>query len=203
VDSFKLANNDIIRNSGTYAITYKTSKGCDSIVYYHINLSFTPSVTLGADTCFGNKDSVVLKTAPGYTQYVWNGMNTNSPVYVVKNPGTYNVRVTNTCGIGSDTVQVLKSCEFEIFMPNAFTPNGDGLNDWFRVPKENYNRLINFTIFNRWGQKVFETKDIGKGWNGNNGEYQAPTGTYVYIIIMESLDRRKTFAKKGYVTLIR
>jgi len=203
VGAYTLPNNDIVKTSGTYTITYKTTKGCDSIVYYNINFSFTPKVSLGADTCFGGKDSVVLKTQSGYINYVWNGITTNSPIYVVKQPGTYSVTVSNMCGIKTDTVQVLKSCEFEIYMPNAFTPNGDGLNDWFRVPKQNYNRLISFTIFNRWGQKVFATQNISEGWNGMNGEYQASIGTYVYIIVMKSLDGRKTFTEKGYVTLIR
>src|SRR4030095_4850128 len=134
----------------------------DSIVYYNIDFSFNPKAGLGPDTCFGQKDSVLLKTATGYENYIWNGTATNTPQYVVKQPGVYIVSASNRCGVGSDTVQVLKSCEFEIYMPNAFTPNGDGLNDLFRIPPQNYNLLISFTIYNRWGQKIFTTKNIGE-----------------------------------------
>src|SRR6266496_1290931 len=54
VGAYTLPNNDIVKTSGTYTIIYKTTKGCDSIVYYNINFSFTPKVSLGADTCFGS-----------------------------------------------------------------------------------------------------------------------------------------------------
>jgi gliding motility-associated-like protein len=158
---------------------------------------------LGADTCLGEKDSLVLKAVPGYNTYIWNGISTASSKYVVRQPGDYVLQIENECGMQSDTVKILQQCAFDIFMPNAFTPNGDGRNDLFRVPPQNYNRLISFTVFNRWGQKIFETKNISEGWNGMNREYPAAAGTYIYIIVMKSLDDKTTFTKKGWVTLIR
>jgi gliding motility-associated-like protein len=200
---YVLANNDTVRNSGLYPVKYKTTKGCDSIVYYNVVLNFTPSAKLGADTCLGEKDSLVLKAVPGYNTYIWNGISTASSKYVVRQPGDYVLQIENECGMQSDTVKILQQCAFDIFMPNAFTPNGDGRNDLFRVPPQNYNRLISFTVFNRWGQKIFETKNISEGWNGMNREYPAAAGTYIYIIVMKSLDDKTTFTKKGWVTLIR
>ena len=198
-----LPNKDTVKNSGTYTATYKTSKGCDSIVYYNIIFNFTPTVKLGPDTCFDNKDALELNALPGYNTYTWNGTATNSNKFVVTQPGDYTLMINNECGTKSDTIHIFKECAFDIYMPNAFTPNGDGLNDWFRIPPQNYNRLISFTIYNRWGEKIFATQNISKGWNGMNKEYPAATGTYVYIIVMKSLDNKNTFTKKGYVTLIR
>ncbi|HYJ62489.1 MAG TPA: gliding motility-associated C-terminal domain-containing protein [Parafilimonas sp.] len=198
-----LPNKDTVKNSGTYTATYKTSKGCDSIVYYNVNFNFTPTVSLGADTCFGSKDSLVLKALPDYSTYTWNGTASGSNKFVVSKPGIYTLMISNECGMKADTINIFKQCAFDIFMPNAFTPNGDGLNDLFRIPLQNYNRLISFTIYNRWGEKIFTTQNISNGWNGMNKEYPAATGTYVYIIVMKSLDNKSTFTKKGYVTLIR
>jgi gliding motility-associated-like protein len=198
-----LANNDTVKNSGSYPVKYKTTKGCDSIVYYNVVFNFTPSAKLGADTCLGERDSLVLKAVPGYSTYTWNGINTASSKYVVRQPGDYVLQIENECGMQTDTVKIFKECAFDVYMPNAFTPNGDGRNDLFRVPLQNYNRLISFTIFNRWGQKIFETKNISEGWNGMNREYPAEAGTYIYIIVMKSLDEKTTFTKKGWVALIR
>jgi gliding motility-associated-like protein len=88
-------------------------------------------------------------------------------------------------------------------MPNAFTPNRDGLNDLFKIPAQNHNSLVSFSVYDRWGKKVFETRNITEGWNGMNKEYPAPAGTYIYVIVMKSLDNKTTFTKKGWVVLIR
>jgi gliding motility-associated-like protein len=90
------------------------------------------------------------------------------------------------------------------YIPNAFTPNGDGLNDYFRIlglPPENITQF-NLQIFNRWGQLVFSSKDILEGWDGKlNGEV-CPEGDYVWVIFYEDNKKTKT-SNKGTVTLLR
>ena len=202
--SYTLPNNDVIKNSGSYSIIHKTSKGCDSIVYYKVNFLYSPQVKLGADTCFtAGTDSLVLQTAPGYDKYTWNNISSASNTYTVTKPGNYYVLVRNFCGTKSDSVRVFEKCDFEVFMPNAFTPNYDGLNDVFKVPSQIWNRLVKFTIYNRWGEMVFFTKDINKGWDGTYKSDIQPSDAYIYYIEMESIDGKKTIIKKGYVTLLR
>jgi gliding motility-associated-like protein len=75
-------------------------------------------------------------------------------------------------------------------MPNAFTPNGDGVNDEFRIPANVTFQLDEFSVYNRWGKKIFSTADITKGWNGTN----ADNGTYVYFIT-GMLEGKKTVFK--------
>lgn len=203
ISYYVLPNKDTVRNSGIYTTTYKTTKGCDSIVYQSVVFNFTPVAKLGADTCLGDRDSLVLKAVPGYNTYTWNGFNTSNDKYVVKQPGDYTLQIKNECGVQADTVTIFKECQFEIFMPNAFTPNRDGLNDLFKIPAQNHNSLVSFSVYDRWGKKVFETRNITEGWNGMNKEYPAPAGTYIYVIVMKSLDNKTTFTKKGWVVLIR
>jgi gliding motility-associated-like protein len=89
-------------------------------------------------------------------------------------------------------------------IPNAFSPNGDGLNDYFKiigVPPENIT-LFNLQIFNRWGQIVFQTNDIGHAWDGRlNGEY-CQAGYYTWIIFYEDNQKRKV-SNKGGLMLVR
>lgn len=200
---FILPNNDTVKNSGTYSIVYKASTGCDSIVYYHVDFEFTPAVSLGLDRCMGEKDTIILAATSGYNHYTWNGTTTSTSSFVVEQPGIFKVSVTNRCGTSVDTLLVYKNCVFDIHMPNAFTPNGDNLNDVFRIPHQVSNRLISFTVFNRWGQVVFKTTDISKGWDGRYKEFPAPADTYVYHVVMYSIDGRKKVTGKGYVTLLR
>ena len=91
------------------------------------------------------------------------------------------------------------------FVPNAFTPNDDGLNDDF-IPKGSFEgiRAYSFTIWNRWGDKVFETNDYEIGWNGqrnNTGDIATP-GVYAYLIsYVDPLGKEQIV--KGYCTLLR
>ena len=90
------------------------------------------------------------------------------------------------------------------YIPNAFTPNGDGLNDYFRIlglPPENITQF-NIQIFNRWGQVVFSSKDILEGWDGTmKGEF-CPEGNYIWVIFYEDNKKTRT-SNKGTLTLVR
>lgn len=89
-------------------------------------------------------------------------------------------------------------------IPNAFTPNGDGINDQFHivgVQPENITKY-NFQVFDRWGQAVFSTSDITQGWDGTSGGKVCPSDVYVWIIFYEKEDKT-TVSNKGIVTLVR
>lgn len=202
VTSYTLPNNDIIRGPGTYGVTYKTSRGCDSIVYYNISFSQKPIVSLGDDLCLGNEDSVLLTTRGGYANYHWMNGESSDSFYIARQPGLYKVSVSNACGTATDTVEVFRDCDFGIHMPNAFTPNADTFNDDFGIPKLNKNKLTSLQIYNRYGQQVFQTTDRNKRWDGTMNGKQAVEGIYIYVVIMKTLDG-KTITQKGIVSLIR
>ena len=87
-------------------------------------------------------------------------------------------------------------------IPTAFTPNNDGLNDVFRISGLKFQKLLDFRVFNRWGQVIFQTNSIEKGWDGTFNGHPQDMGTYVYEITVAHPDgTRKTY--KGSVTLIR
>lgn len=90
---------------------------------------------------------------------------------------------------------------YKLDMPNAFTPNGDGRNDVFRIPDGVSIELKEFSIFNRWGNKIFTTTDIKKGWNGTYKGHASDSGTYVYTITGSTING-KIFLK-GTVILVR
>jgi gliding motility-associated-like protein len=102
---------------------------------------------------------------------------------MIKKAGTYSLTVTDPYGCTStSSVSVsAKQCTHGIFFPNAFSPNFDGHNDLFRPNVLGELTKYQLQIFNRWGQKVFESEDYMKGWEGNMSDMMQVSGVYAWI----------------------
>jgi gliding motility-associated-like protein len=131
-----------------------------------------------------------------------------NPVHTFRDTGNYEVIqvVRHQSGCTDTAITLIRILPFiNFYMPNAFTPNYDGLNDVFMPVGvfEGINKY-DFTIWNRWGEQLFGTSDFAEGWNGrrdNQGD-EAPFGVYAYVLrYTDPLGKDQTF--KGHVTLIR
>ncbi len=162
----------------------------------------------GADTS-GVKGIPIELHAEGGVSYSW------QPIYGLDNPNvqnpsatldkdmTYVVTVTSANGcIDYDTIFVVIFPEITAYVPNAFTPNGDGVDDIFIPIYAGVTGLMEFSIYNRWGNKVFTTADRSEGWDGHYKGQDAEIGTYVWMIRVRDLTGAE-WLKKGDVTLIR
>ena len=90
-----------------------------------------------------------------------------------------------------------------MLVPNAFSPNDDGHNDIFRIIRYlNVEELLDFKVFNRWGQLIFETNDLRQGWDGTFKDVPQELGVYAYVIRVLNRDGEK-ITKGGNVTLVR
>jgi len=122
-------------------------------------------------------------------------------------PVTTEFTVVLTKGVCSQTIKVLvevvpKGCEEgSSFVPNTFSPNGDGINDVLYVRGIKMESIY-FAVYNRWGEKVFETNDKNKGWDGNYKGRPADNGVFGWYLKVKCYDGQEHF-KKGNVTLIR
>ncbi len=121
--------------------------------------------------------------------------------------GQYSIRIKNQFGCYIDTVANIDYpvlvCKDTLFVPSAFTPNGDGLNDIFR-PLGNMLPLSDYemTVYNRYGQQVFRTSNLQNGWNGIFKSAQQPAGIYIWQMRYRNFRGIQVY-KKGLVTLIR
>lgn len=176
----------------------------DSITVYPF-----PKVDLGGDS------SICLHGAPVYLKnvheaplnphhYLWSTGDTTASLKVV-HPGVYTLSVT-TEPIGcttTESIAITKDCYIDV--PNAFTPNGDGHNDYF-FPRQLLSESISrfrMQVFNRWGQVVFETTNLdGRGWDGRFNDKTQPMGVYVYRIEVGFTNGREE-QYEGNVTLVR
>jgi gliding motility-associated-like protein len=117
---------------------------------------------------------------------------------------TYIVRATNPAGCyGEDDIKItVFKTGPDIFVPSAFTPNGDGRNDIIYPICVGIKQLNFFKMFNRWGQLIFSTSQMGKGWDGKIGG--TPQGTNNYVYMVQGVDYMgKTIFKKGNIILVR
>jgi gliding motility-associated-like protein len=209
--------NDYINNlcAGTYFLTLTDSRGCvisDTAEIIDQSIGLVISTTSSKDTIYQGQ-SVQLTTTyiPGYS-YTWvpttglNNPNKHNPIASPTKTTTYIVVFSDIYGCTyTDTITVVVLdvyCEEPyIFIPNAFTPNGDHINDVFYV-RTLYAESSYFAIYNRWGERLFETTDLNKGWDGSFRGTMSQPGVYIFVVEIKCFDGR-TFTKKGNVTLIR
>jgi len=129
-----------------------------------------------------------------------NNVNISNPTFEPQVRTRYFVTATTTYGCSvTDSIDVVIK-ETVIDMPNAFAPNGN--NNIFKPSKRGIVQLKSFNIYNRWGQKVFETTNIDNGWDGTFNNKPQPMGVYVYTIDAVT-DSGNTFTQHGNVTLLR
>ena len=145
----------------------------------------------------------------GGSQYLWspaaplNNAAIANPIAKLTADTRFILRVTDVIGcLGYDTVFIKVYNGPNYFVPNAFTPNGDGRNDLFRAIPSAVVTTEYFRVFDRWGTLVFETSKWLAGWDGNYKGRPSPAGAYVWIIKGRDTDG-KTIEKKGTVILIR
>jgi gliding motility-associated-like protein len=159
-----------------------------------------------------NEEAVVFTNiSTGADTYFWNfgdGQNSNDfePAHTYNQIGFYTVSLIAANQQGcSDTISRTAYIEVYdkpiLFIPNAFSPNGDGVNDVFFVSGSGFKEFY-LAIFNRWGEKVFEAEDQRSGWNGTHNGKEMEQAVYVYYVKAAFSDLTvKTF--KGSLMLIR
>jgi gliding motility-associated-like protein len=201
----------IYSKGGDYYVKLASSniKGCED--------TLVKVVTIDAFVPFAGNDTIIVKgerinfRATGGIDYIWtpaDGLtfpNSSTPVGYYPDTGIYrySVHITTAIGCeGDDAIQVLVVENPSLYMPNAFSPNGDGLNDFLKPLSVGYSEIRFFRVFNRWGQMVFETNDMNNGWDGTYKGQLCEIGAYFWV-----LDVKNRYGQiemiKGDATLIR
>jgi len=196
--------------SGTYTLRVTDTLDCYSDASVEVLIHPLPTPAFAGEDTIVTEDPVDLDAGDGFANYLWNTGETSQWI-TAGHDDWYSVYIESQQGcFGEDSVYVLfweppvppEPIESDLYLPNAFTPDGDGLNDEFKVinPPDNL-ESFNMYIFNRWGQMVFESKDVTKGWNGTYKTGESPSGTYAYKIEFQVSGRE--FLKSGTLVLVR
>lgn len=194
--------NYMISNKGKYWVTVTDANNCSATDTLNVlSLDTIPKNFLPANQnlCYGN----VLRIAvPNYFTYQWSTGSIGDFIDI-STFGTYYLTVKdfNSC-TGTDSITVRrKNCVY-MAIPNAFTPDGNSLNDEFKPTINQAIKKFSFIVFNRYGQTIFETREYGKGWDGTFGGKKQPSGSYVYRIKYTNIFEVET-VENGSILLIR
>lgn len=198
--------------TGTITVIENSPSGaCSSAPSGIFTINFIPSPIAGFDTISNgplNQIVAFIDSSQGATSWQWTFGNGNTstlqnPTQNFSQAGEYEIIqvVQNSFGC-TDTARITLRIEEGILIPNVFSPNGDGINDWFYIPNTGM-KEFSIEIFNRWGTKLWETTAPEIRWDGRTtAGVQCPDGTYYFILKAESLSG-KDYSTTGHVTLVR
>jgi gliding motility-associated-like protein len=209
-------------STGTYNVTLAvmSSNGCPDTISKSILSPPTADFDMSTNSTSTSNPAVffVDSSSVSASSWLWNfddpasnasnlDINTNTS-HVFNNPGDYNILLTvmDANGCMDTALQHLEVISaYSIFVPNAFTPDGNGLNDHF-IPEGvlTDNQSFEMLIFNRWGDLIFSTDNLDNPWmgTGNGGKDLVPVGVYVWVInTMDANNTRHQY--RGHITIIK
>ena len=205
-------------NSITYQVIGSDSKGCfKDTAYVPVKVYPIPEINAGADQTInvGNQTQIIPTISQDVTSIEWTPsigiVSQHYPSITVKPTQSleYTLRAKNAGGcMAEDKVSVYVTCNnSNIFVPNTFSPNGDGVNDIFYPRGSGLFKILNLKVFNRWGEIVFEksnfnANDASAGWDGTFKGKQLPPDVFVYMLQVVC-DNNSTLTFKGNIALLR
>ncbi len=202
-------NSISVSASGLYTVTVNTG-GCTATDEVSILFNAMPVVNAGNDT-ISDCDLGVVLVGTGTGTLIWTpdpSLNVTEGTSIAHATPSYTTYYTLTASIGScvatDQVMVEADCR-SVYIPNIFTPNGDGVNDFFKVDVRGA-KHYHLRIFNRWGEMLFESTDPNKVWNGGKQDYYAPDGVYFWTLELLDYQSQPMLGdgtSHGHVTLVR
>jgi len=174
--------------AGIYKVLVQNTCGIDSSEV-ELVLSPYPEINLNSDTSFCGTFEFETNLEHVGSSILWMPSLQTGQNVVLAEYGEHIVLVTNEHGCESkDTILIEYECSTTFFMPNAFTPNGDHINNTFKpVAKDIKN--YHLAIYSRWGQLLFTSSNIANGWDGTFGGKDCQQGTYIFLVSYETQDR--------------
>jgi gliding motility-associated-like protein len=174
-------NTYFVNSAGKYWVT--VSDRCRSISdTITISTIRAPEVSLGNDTVLCPGNQLILNATTDEAEYAWQDGSTKA-FFLVEEEGRYMVSVANRCGQNRAIIDVdYEDCSCTVFVPSAFTPNGDQLNNRFEVVYNCDFTSYQLQIFNRWGELIYETTNPRASWDGTSNGNALPNGKYLYLL---------------------
>lgn len=172
-----------VSSSGIYKLIVNGVGNCIGIDSAQVIVHPLPGGLTDAQWTICDGEEIVINGGNPANSYEWSNGET-SPEVTFDQSGNYTVKITSPFGcISNFSFEIGYFCEPVVFVPNSFTPNNDGVNDVFMVYGE-FIAEMNLSIFNRWGERIFQTTDVNPVWTGDvhDGEHYAQDGHYNWVM---------------------
>lgn len=196
----------LVDSKGQYILNAKKGECINSDT---IEIDYRPDVFVelgqGYFLCPDDSDIVKIDAGKGFEHYRWTPTGDTTQWIEVMKEGDYFVVVKDFHGCpGDDGTFVERRCPVYLEIPNAFSPNGDGINDQLSFPYTDL-RSFHLQIYNRWGQLVFESKDAAQFWDGTHHGVQVPEGVYMLLLNYSGYEngQLKKFVRRESLHVIR
>lgn len=202
--TYKWQNGDIsdkfsVTSGGKYSVSVNYN-GCFTSASTSVDVMYQPYIKL-FDTAMCKTEQLLLDPHVAVSdQVIWQNQSTQH-TYLVKTPGIYSVKAYNNCGSDFKQIEVTERL-CKIIMPTAFTPNADRLNDEFKIRYPEVVKSFQLSLYNRLGQKIFQTTNPYKGWDGTINGIQQPMGTYIWQLKYTDIENNSEVLT-GYVLMLR
>ncbi len=194
-----------VTEPGSYSATLSL-EGCSASAFTTVDfLPDTIVLPSWTDSTYCPGEELRLDAEAPFANYFWSTGH-DGPSLLVPATGAYAVSVTTPCASTERSILIGEGeCSPEVYIPNAFTPDGDGYNDLFRVTTGDPLPELRLSIFNRWGEEIFTSSDAALEWDGTYAGQPAPEGVYTYQVTYRKLADAGVVARqmRGHVTLIR
>lgn len=194
------AANIQITDPGDYWVKV-TVDGCSAQDFLNIHQPVLPAFSLGNDTSLCEGKSVILSPDVQGVKYLWSDQS-DWPELEVFESGTHWLKISNQCESKYDSILIqFENCDCQVYIPNAFTPNGDNLNDGFAPKFDCQLEDYQFLVYSRWGDLLFQTTEKDREWDGIENGNVASDGVYAYTVkYVLNGERKELFGK---ITLVR
>jgi gliding motility-associated-like protein len=202
---------------GNYLLAIEDANGCQTSTTVNIILHDEPNVSLGADTIVKSGESIELEASStiafeDYEIIYWEGFDCSGCSSIIVTPtisSVYSIIVIDSLGCEArDEINVFVQEVNSVYVPNVFSPDFDGINDYFTIyGSKTLQSIHKLVIFDRWGQPVFSksnfpANDPKQGWNGTHHGKVVNNGVFVYVLILEFEDG-ETIQITGDILVIR
>lgn len=189
---------------GSYYVSVIDANGCTGADTLQLTLLYPlPAQFLKTTDSICQYEQLVITPSRPFTSYIWSDGSTQPSVTISK-AGRLILKVTDQHGCsGADTITInSRTCMEGVYIPTAFSPNNDQLNDVFRAKVFGPLTSFRLAVYNRWGELIFETTNPSKGWNGNYKGAIIGNSSYVWMCTYQQ-PQRGVVTQKGTVTIIK
>ncbi|MGZ3951078.1 MAG: T9SS type B sorting domain-containing protein [Flavisolibacter sp.] len=193
-----------VGSTGMYAVQVTDNNGCKGSDTTIITAMLAlPADFLPADTLLCSYDKLAIASRNSYSSYLWSTGSILSSE-IISQPGTYWLQVKDGYGcVGKDSIIISpKDCMKGIYVPTAFSPNGDGKNDLFHPLLFGNVKKYSFTIYNRWGAAVFQSTELNRSWDGRIAGVLQDSNVFTWICTYQ-FEGEQVKSEKGTVMLVR
>lgn len=194
----------LIQHAGKYAFKI-SNKGCTITQTINVK-TIAPTIPEQKEYvfCINDENKKINLKHNGFSSILWSNGSTQKSI-IVENEDNYWIKISDKyCGTKIDTIQVkFKPCNCEILIPNSFTPNDDGKNDYFYPILSCEYSYYNFTIYDKWNNIVFSSNNPNARWDGKFKGNPLPEDVYVYVLETIEKNSGKKNTRKGKFSLIR